>query len=104
VRPLIWLIPGVVCLGVAKIWANDIAARGLPGINMVISLATLLVNISLNLVLIPRMGVSGAAAATTIAYVVAAFLTLIVYLRLSENCWMDTVFVRKQDVTLGFGR
>ncbi|MEH6552224.1 MAG: flippase [Pseudomonadales bacterium] len=87
ISPLVLLIPGVVLLGVAKVWANDLAARGRPELNMYTSFVTLIINVVGNVVLIPRYGLSGAAVATTLSYAVCSVITLYFYLSLSKNHW-----------------
>lgn len=98
VLPLLILLPGIVILGAAKVWANDIAARGRPEINMYVSLITLAANIIGNLVLIPRFGLAGAAAATTLAYLICALVTLMVYIRITSNDWVETLMVNSADL------
>jgi O-antigen/teichoic acid export membrane protein len=63
-----WLLPGIWALGVNTIYMNYFAGIGMPLITVISPAIALLVNLSLNLVLIPRMGASGASLASTIAY------------------------------------
>jgi O-antigen/teichoic acid export membrane protein len=98
--PLLLLLPGIFILGVAKVWANDIGARGRPEINMYISLAALFFNIIGNVILIPRFGLAGAAIATTISYFICSTVTLFVYVRMTSNKWVDTLFVNLTDIKL----
>jgi O-antigen/teichoic acid export membrane protein len=100
VLPLLLLLPGIFILGVAKVWANDIGARGRPEINMYISLAALFFNIIGNVILIPRFGLAGAAIATTISYFICSTATLFVYVRMTSNKWVDTLFVNLTDIKL----
>ena len=60
--PLLVLLPGVVLLGGGKVLTNDIAGRGYPHYNSIISGVSLVVTIILDLVFIPTMGVVGAGA------------------------------------------
>jgi len=79
---VIWiLLPGIVLISVSRVLANDIAARGHPEINLYSSLIVVIVNVILNLLLIPSFGVFGAAVATTIAYTINAVFKLSVYRR-----------------------
>jgi O-antigen/teichoic acid export membrane protein len=63
-----WLLPGIWVLGVNTIYMNYFAGTGMPLIVVISPAIALLVNLGLNIVLIPRMGVSGASFASTIAY------------------------------------
>ncbi|MDA3876477.1 MAG: flippase [Halothiobacillus sp.] len=98
VLPVLILLPGIVILGGAKVWANDIAARGRPEINMYVSLVTLVANISGNLILIPQFGLAGAAVATTVSYWICSVITLIIYVRMTSNNWVETLFVNSADM------
>lgn len=70
VIPLLILLPGIVVLATSRVFANDIAARGRPELNMFASIIVVAVNIIGNLLLIPYYGLIGASIATSIAYVI----------------------------------
>jgi O-antigen/teichoic acid export membrane protein len=74
VGPFLWLLPGVFALSLEAIVANDLAGRGYPAILVVFWCIGLLLNIGLNLILIPRWGATGAAAASTVTYAVMSVL------------------------------
>lgn len=74
--PMLVLLPGVVLLGGAKVLTNEIAGRGYPHYNSLNSGLALILTVILDLVLIPRYGLLGAALASSIAYA-AIFLTAI---------------------------
>lgn len=97
VRAFLWLLPGIVMGGLARILANDIAARGLPGVNLLVSVVVVSLNIGGNLLLIPRMGISGAALATTIAYTVNAVMKLGIYSHISGVPWTRTLLIPRGD-------
>lgn len=63
-----WILPGTVAMAVAKVMSADLTARGKPEYNSIIALATLGVTALLDFALIPRMGINGAALASSIAY------------------------------------
>jgi O-antigen/teichoic acid export membrane protein len=72
--PLAVLLPGVVALSVAKVVAGYVAGVGRPGVNSFVSIVTFAVNFAANLVLIPRFGIVGAAAASLVSYTGSALL------------------------------
>lgn len=74
-----FLLPGVVIFVYGRILANYFLGKGRPLINSAIGLASLTVNLSLNLLLIPRIGIRGAALATTIAYTVTSVVSYFVF-------------------------
>lgn len=63
-----WILPGTVALAVAKVMAADLVARGKPEYASIFSMVTLAATIALDFLLIPRMGILGAALASSIAY------------------------------------
>jgi len=52
---------------------------------------------TLNLLLIPRFGIAGAAFATTVAYILATLVTIIAFTRISKVAWTDTVWIKADD-------
>jgi O-antigen/teichoic acid export membrane protein len=83
VEPLLWLLPGVVLWGFARVLTNDISARGKPEINIYLAIVSFVVNIGANLVLIPRFGIRGAAIASSISYPVVAIGAALAYHQLT---------------------
>jgi len=65
---VIFLIPGVVLGAGSRILANAIAAKGKPELNMYTSVFVMILNILLNILLIPKYGMIGASLATSVAY------------------------------------
>jgi len=94
------LLPGIVAGSITKVLANDIAARGKPEINMYISLVTIAVNIFCNIILIPKMGINGAALATTISYSLGAIIELVIYIKMTETFWYRVIIPEKKDFNL----
>jgi len=83
--PLLILLPGVVLLGAGKVLTNDIAGRGYPHYNSITSGVVLAATIIFDLLLIPSMGVVGAALASTIAYTLTFFLSVGFYFSVSRT-------------------
>jgi O-antigen/teichoic acid export membrane protein len=102
-KPLWYLLPGVAALSICKVLSNELVGRGKPIINAVVAGISLGVNIPLNLLLIPRMGIAGAALASTVSYSVSAVVTLVAFTRVSGNSWFDTLIIKPEDVRLYAG-
>jgi O-antigen/teichoic acid export membrane protein len=85
VVPLLLLLPGIIMGSLSRVLANDIAARGRPELNMYTAVIVVITNIAGNFVLIPLMGLSGAALATTIAYSLNCIFRIWIYSSLSQN-------------------
>ena len=54
-------------------------------------------NILLNLWLIPRWEISGAAFASSVAYIIATIVVLISVVKISGKSWTDILLIKKQD-------
>ncbi len=73
------LVPGVVLFAAARVLGNDVAARGRPLVSSVIAAGITFCNLALNVVLIPRYGIEGAAWASTGSYSLAFLASAAVY-------------------------
>jgi O-antigen/teichoic acid export membrane protein len=96
-RPLQILLPGVVALSIFKVLANEISGRGKPIINTYVAGTSLAINIPLNLLLIPRIGISGAALASTVSYTASAVLSIVIFVRISGVRWTELVIPKAAD-------
>ncbi|MCP4607832.1 MAG: hypothetical protein GY845_03850 [Planctomycetes bacterium] len=102
VKPFMLLLPGIVALSVSKIFTADLAGRGKPEYGTLAALISLAVNIPLNIYLIPRWGIAGAAFASTVAYCLVTLISLIAFLKISGNSLLDTLIIKKQDIQTYF--
>jgi O-antigen/teichoic acid export membrane protein len=91
------LLPGVILMSISKILANDIAGRGHPEVNSRQSTVAFIINLVANLLLIPRMGINGAALATAISYSSLMLLNLFVYCRLAAVRWQEVILPQPGD-------
>jgi O-antigen/teichoic acid export membrane protein len=81
VSPLRWLLPGILTLSVARVIVGEILARKKPELNLVASVLATTVNLAANLVLIPRLGITGAAIASSLSYTILSALIVWFYRR-----------------------
>jgi O-antigen/teichoic acid export membrane protein len=77
------LVPGIVLFSAARVLGNDIAGRGRPLVNSVVAGASVVSNIALNVALIPRYGIDGAAWASTGSYSLIFLATAAIYRRVT---------------------
>lgn len=98
VTPLRLLLPGVVALTISKVLSALWVREGWFLMLGVLAGGTAVLSITLNLVLVPRLGTMGAALATTLAYMANAGVSLWIYRRwVSRN--LATVWrVRREDL------
>ncbi len=99
-RPLRALLPGAAALGISRILGNDIAGRGKPLINAYVNAGALVLNLGLNLLWIPRLGITGAALASSVSYAATLLARLVIYGRLSGNSWTRVLIPRPGDLSL----
>lgn len=98
VYPTMILLPGAVFLSIVYIMQAYFNGMGKPHYYIYLSSSMLFINICLNLILIPSLGINGAAIATISAYFIGMFLSLLLYLNLSNNILKETLFITKNDV------
>jgi O-antigen/teichoic acid export membrane protein len=83
--PFVVLLPGVAALSASKVIAGYMAGTNRPGVRTVVSFGTLAVNIVANLILIPRFGIVGAAAASLVSYTFSALLNTAIVAHLTQT-------------------
>lgn len=98
-----WIIPGVVAYSIVAVLSRYVVGRGRPGLGTVVLLAGLAVNIAANLYLIPRYGILGAAASSSISYTFTAVLTLGAFVRMSGQGIVETVVIQRRDLAAAAG-
>jgi O-antigen/teichoic acid export membrane protein len=98
VVPLLWLLPGVVALGVWKNVMNDLVGRGHSGPRSSTAGLALGVTLGLAPLLIDAYGVSGAAMASSAAYVLTCVLGVVIFARATGARPVDLLAPRRRDV------
>ena len=81
VPALIWLMPGIVMLSVNTIYMNYFASMGMPPITVYSPGAAAVLNVLLNIKLIPSLGIVGASIASTVAYGMMLAISLVYLVR-----------------------
>lgn len=83
--PLLLLLPGVILLGGGKVLTNEIAGRGYPHYNSINAGLALVLTTILDLILIPKYGIEGAAIASSVAYTTIFITSVGFYLYVSKE-------------------
>ncbi len=99
-EPLLALLPGIISLSVCKVLSSDLTGRGKPIISTYISTISLAINIPLNLLLIPKLGITGSSIASTLSYTISAIFVLFSFVRLSKTNIKDVTILKKEDLKL----
>jgi len=97
VIPLLVLLPGIIAFSGVRILLADLFGRGKPEIGMWAGFTSLAVNILLNIFLIPKWGIVGAAFASTIAYILTILIVINAFTKISKNSWLEVLLIKKQD-------
>jgi O-antigen/teichoic acid export membrane protein len=98
VEPLLILLPGVTILSMAHITTGYYNGHvGKPWINTALASVSLTVNTLLDLLLIPQMGIRGAALASTVTYITVMGVAVIVFTRVAKTRIVDMLVIRPND-------
>jgi len=100
IDPLIWLLPGIWALGLWKNCVNDLTMRGYPLSKSVTSGIAAVITVVLNILLIPKFGIIGAAAASSVAYLSAFLCILPQYLTITSFRPSEIIATRVEDVRI----
>jgi O-antigen/teichoic acid export membrane protein len=97
--PLLLLLPGVIMMTINYVLFNNFASRGKPIISAVILILALVVNVSFNLILIPRFGIKGASLSSTISYSLSAFASIWIFMKISGSVKIrNLVLITRSDI------
>ncbi len=97
VHPLWLLLPGIVTLTVAKIISSYLSGIGKPILSTYLAAGSMVLTVALDLLLIPRYGISGAAAASSIVYTFTAAAAVWIFKLESGAGLLETLIVRPDD-------
>ncbi|MDA3885631.1 MAG: polysaccharide biosynthesis C-terminal domain-containing protein [Candidatus Delongbacteria bacterium] len=86
------LLLGILFLTFGKVGSHYFVIKGKPFIHLTTAFLVLFVNIVLNIYLIPKIGINGAAWASTASYILYGLLYITIYV-LKENFTLSSLFV-----------
>ncbi|MCH6556113.1 MAG: oligosaccharide flippase family protein [Chloroflexi bacterium] len=95
--PLLLLMPGVIAASAGRVLGSYLFSQGRVIYNTYATFIALGVTLALDLVLIPTLGIEGAAIASSIAYVVSLAATLYWYRQVSGGSVWEALIVRPSD-------
>ena len=100
VAPFLWLLPGALGFAATAVFSYALVAASAPGLSSIGPLVSLVVGIALDLVLIPRFGASGAAAAASAAFLAGGCAALLAFRRLHPFPWRAFALPRRGDLVV----
>ncbi len=95
--PLPYIVVGVCLMSIFVLLTRNFTSRDKQVVNITASGIALLINIALNVYLIPHMGIIGAALATSVSYTVATVILAGAYLRESGLSVLDLTMPQRAD-------
>jgi O-antigen/teichoic acid export membrane protein len=98
--PFLLLLPGMIFVLVTKVLSANLSGRGKPQYPAYTAAATLSITIILDIYFIPRIGVPGAALASTISYLAGAILALAWFHKISGLPWHTALLIEREDLPL----
>jgi O-antigen/teichoic acid export membrane protein len=96
--PMLVLLPGVILLGSAKVLTNEMVGRGYPQYNSINAGIAFILTVMFDLILIPRLGVLGAALASSISYTAVFLASVGFYLIASRRKTESNLERYKQEI------
>jgi O-antigen/teichoic acid export membrane protein len=100
VTPFLWLLPGAFGFAAIAVFSNALVAGSSPGLSSVGPLVSLCVGVALDLLLIPRYGASGAAAAASAAFLAGGYGAIAAFRRQHAFPWRSLFLPRRGDLAV----
>ncbi len=91
------ILLGIVLYPIFKFLTVDFAAREKLGIGIGASLAGVIVNLILNILLIPRYGIIGAGIATSVSYSLMSLILIMTFTHTNKASLKDIILIKKED-------
>jgi len=101
--PLIYMLPGILAVASGSVVNSYLWRKGYPIIALLAPALSLCINIGLNVLLIPTLGLIGAGLATSVAYILWGALIFGYFVRNSTLPVRDLLLVRISDLALKKG-
>lgn len=93
------LLPGIILVVIIQVLHASISGRGYPLIGLKVFILSIIVNVILNLILIPELGINGAAIASSVSYTIGGMGYAWIYAKKTELRMSDLLFIKKEDIS-----
>ena len=98
VLPFLILLPGVAFQSTYQILTKFWVAINLQRVNIITQAIAMPLNIALNFLLIPKLGITGAALASLVTYTVEGIAVAIIFSRFASKSFAEMFLIRKSDL------
>jgi len=95
----LWLIPASFGLSFGSLFNTYLWSKGFPLVSTIVPLIALIINIGLNFILIPVMGIAGAALSSSITYILWFIIILMYEQHLSQGRMIKYLIPQMEDVS-----
>jgi O-antigen/teichoic acid export membrane protein len=95
--PFLILLPGIIAFSIGGVLASDLSGRGKPQYAVYSSVTCLVINIILNIILIPKYGGPVAAFSSAISYWADTFIIIWAFKRVSKKPYRSFLIVKRDD-------
>jgi O-antigen/teichoic acid export membrane protein len=99
---LLWLLPGVFFLSMSKVMTGYLNGRGYPQYGSISSFVAFFVTIAADIYLIPKLGIKGAAMASSLSYATGTFIVLFFFLKKTSTSIPALFTLRSEDCGMLF--
>lgn len=100
ITPMFMMLPGIIMISMYQILTRNFTSRNRQQVNIFAASIALAINCLLNVLLIPRFGIAGAAASTAVSYTIASTILLVAFVRESGASVRQTVMVGGADLAM----
>lgn len=97
-EPLFWAAIGALSMSIFVILTRDFTSQNRQAVNIAAGLPALVTNVVLNVILIPRMGIVGAAMSTALAYSSACAILLFFFLPRAKLSLREVLVATSEDL------
>ncbi|MCY1714129.1 polysaccharide biosynthesis C-terminal domain-containing protein [Caproiciproducens galactitolivorans] len=94
------LIVGSIFITYAKVLANSIAAYGKPELNIISTAIGVVFNIILSFLLIPSMGIDGAALSTSISLTAQGITSIVIFCKFTKTAFYKLVIPSSEEIAI----
>lgn len=98
-KALLLLLPGISIFSISNILANYMAGIAKIQYNIYSSLISFVFTMIFNILLVPRLGINGAAIATSLSYVVFTVCAVCFYKHITKSKVRDIIIIKKEDIS-----
>lgn len=95
---MLLLLPGTATYSVSRILTDSLAGLGYPHLGSFVALSSLVVTLVLDLMLIPRYGINGAAVASSVAYTSSAVVASLIFARRMNTGLFEPFKIRQVEL------